>query len=251
MKLSFLLTACVVFINVFAKYEKTYYYGKINNKYNIMMEVTNSNEDYIATYFYENSFQPIFLTGTFANELLTLQTVTNQSSDEKFVGSINANEFKGKWYYKNKNLVYTFDLKQCDYIEYVKEKYTGTYTILELSNEEKKELEIPLNENGVNGTCEIKQISATKIAFSLFYTDGFPRYHIGELSGFANYNKADNCFVYSDEEDVCTIQFKFQGNELIIEQKSTDIECGFGAFVDISNVYHFNSKTIHFNNWFK
>lgn len=251
MKHSFLLITCMILANAYAKYEKFYYYGKINNKYTIIMEIVNNDGDYYATYFYEKTFQPIDLNGSLNNGMLTLQTTANQASDEKFVGIINDNEFKGKWHFKNKGVVYSFDLKKCDSISYVNDKYTGNYTIFELSDTEKKELEIPLNENGVSGTCEIKQLSQTQIAFSLFYTDGFPRYHIGELSGFATYSKQLNCFVYTNESDNCAIHFKFKNNELSIEQKSSDYECGFGAFVDISNSYNFNTKTIHLNNWFK
>lgn len=208
--------------------------GTINNKYPIAMKFKIEGEEIYGYYYYKKIKKLIFIKGTVKdNNTEIIEYGKYGSQNGKFVGSIKDSKIVGQWYNLNKkNKKFPFELQEATgiLIPYYKENniekigYSGSY---EYGNE-------------TDGGGELKaiQIAENKYKYNLEIVMGPPRYHIGTAEGefLVSENIGKHTFSLIDDCS-CTLYFIFSHNNLIIHQKGSDADCGFGANVYANNIY--------------
>lgn len=100
---------------------------------------------------------------------------------------------------------------------------TGYYTYKEINDDAETKTEFPIT---FSEELYIKNMSGNSIAFDLYIQGPPPGVHIGMLNATAY--KAGNNYVYKNDEG-CEITMAFSGDEVKLDQKGNDINCGFGA----------------------
>ena len=95
---------------------------------------------------------------------------------------------------------------------------------------------------GAGGTLPVKQLSPDKIEFDLDCNRGAPSYNMGAARGTVEFK--DNVAVYQTSEfgGSCELKFEFKRSSVVVTQKGSDFECGYGHGVSSDGTYRLKSR---------
>jgi len=128
------------------------------------------------------------------------------------------------------------------------ENFTGVYGYSTLTNnvtEVKEKTAVP------GGTLVLIKISGSQYRFWLDLLGGPPAYDRGETDGTITFKNDTASFDNSYEDDSpCILKFRLSGKTILIENKSSSSDCGFGNRVSASGEYTWlNKQEILDNEW--
>lgn len=100
---------------------------------------------------------------------------------------------------------------------------SGYYVYKEINEDEETKEEFPVT---YSEELHVKNMSGNSIAFDLYIQGPPPGVHLGTLNAIAY--KSGKSYRYKNDEG-CEINMAFEGDSVKLDQKGTDVDCGFGA----------------------
>ena len=249
MKSLILILFTALFIPAFLKAETVKIKGKIGGEYEIEMELKKSGEPeyFIAgKYKYKGKTAYLTLEGNLYNDdilYLVEYDPSKEVTGHFFLENTGTNTWKGKWTGNSKYFDVeievisgnTAQFKQYDLdkmnqscsSELTGSYYWGLHFLNDMWLEDTGNMEIGYN----GGVVSVKEISKDSIWVKFELVCG-PTYHIASFEGSAK-KTGTNEFVFNSSlyegEDPCHLIFSFKNKTLNIEQKSSSMDCEFGA----------------------
>jgi hypothetical protein len=90
---------------------------------------------------------------------------------------------------------------------------------------------------GAAGTLLVRQMSPTKIEFSLECNRGAPSYNSGFARGTIDVIDRIASYHVNEFNGPCELLFDFKPNSVVVSQNGADFACGFGHAVDCGGTY--------------
>jgi hypothetical protein len=191
------------------------YVGTIKGTIPIRMTLKVEGQRVTGTYYYEKYKKPIQLTGAVGADgtVLLMEYDGKGAETGRFEGSFSPNgAFSGSWSSPDRSKEMPFSVRPSDGAASTLDP-TGSYSTK-------------------NGSLAVRLLAGGKVKIHLVVVQG-PGAHIGEVD--AELNLLGDVAVYSS--GACEITFRFKPDSALVEQKGTDSDCDFGAFVTVAGTY--------------
>lgn len=209
------------------------YTGTIGDKYPIEMLLTHWGDGFLTGYFFYTKTQnKIELQGEMnLDETVTLQAYLDDQTLDRFVFSFATIEkITGDWFLPKKNQQEKFTLSAVPSL--AKERWSGSWYL-----------------NGIwdGGQLMIGDVKDTSFYFALSVVRNS---HIGEVEGEAKI-VGDSAvfervldFGFGEEEEPCSLTFIRNDNTINVDQRSSNLACGFGMRAFATGTYENQLKDI-------
>lgn len=212
-------------------FEELAFDGQLNGKYPIFMQLNKVGASIYGEMLYKKIGVPISVSGSESNGKWTLsERGENDEITGVYEGSFRNKTFKGTWANpKNgKSMPFTLSVSNETINKYKNEKVSDKNAIIARKYSD-----------GVS-TFTFEKVSETEYLFSFFGTWTYNETtHTGELEDVAIW-KDGKLYYHGQQKDGlenCSFIATFKGDKMFVESESNDIDCGFGANVNLGTEY--------------
>jgi hypothetical protein len=192
------------------------YAGMIKGSIAIRMTLAVQGPRVTGSYFYEKYQKPIHLAGAVGPDgtVLLIESDAQGAETGRFEGRFAENgTFEGTWSNPGGSKVLPFSVRPAG----------GPLPSLDPTGAYSRG----------DGSLDVRALAGGRIKVHLVVVQG-PGAHIGEVD--AELDLIGDTAVYRN--GACEITFRFGADSALVEQKGTDSDCDFGAFVTVAGTYN-------------